>query len=138
MKSWRHGDKKKHRFRNQRLCCENGKWYFQTREGTLIGPCNDRSEARQLLAVFLAKSIQGSPDYQDQAGGELFGAQDGVQHLVEELLNYYRIRREVGDAAALAWAINRIEELTNDRKIEQPEERTDILYYVMDRDQQSA
>ena len=138
MKSWRHGDKKKHRFRNQRLCCENGKWYFQTREGTLIGPCNDRSEARQLLAVFLAKSIQDSTDYQDQGGGELFGAQDGVQHLVAELLDYYRLRREVGDVAALAWAINRIEELSTSRKIEQPEERTEILYYVMDRDQHSA
>ena len=134
----RSGEKGKYPFRNQRLCCENGKWYFQTREGTLIGPCDDRGEARQLLAVFLAKAIRSLPEQQDAMNSEPAGAQDGVQDLVEELLEYYRIRHEGGDTAAHEWAVNRIAELGNEQQMKKQKERIDILYFVMDRDQRSA
>ena len=137
MKLRRPGDKRKHLFRNQRLCCENGKWYFQTREGTLIGPCNERSEARQLLAVFLAKTLRASHNPQQAIDSELVGVQDGVEGLVEELVEYYRVRTEVGEIAAHAWAINRIAELKDNWKIDE-QERIDVLYHVLDRDQRTA
>ena len=134
----RNGDKRKYPFRNQRLCCENGKWYLQTREGTLIGPYNDRGEARQRLAIFLAKTIWTSPKPQHVTSSDLVGVQDGIQELVEELMDFYRLRTEVSEAAAHAWAIDRIAELRNDRRIKKQEERIGILNYVTNRDQRSA
>ena len=134
----RNGDKRKYPFRNQRLCCENGKWYFQTREGALIGPCNDRAQALQQLAVFLAQTVWASPNPQHVMSSEPVGAQDDIQELVDELLEFYRLCSEVSVAAAHAWAIDRIAELRDDRKIYKQEERIGILNYVTDRDQRSA
>ena len=138
MSSKRHGERQRHPFRSERISCENGMWYFQTREGTLIGPCDDREEARQQLAVFLAKTVWESPDPQHATSSELVGAQDGIQELVEELLEFYRLCTEVNEAAAHAWAIDRVAELRNDWKIKKQKERIDILSYAMDRDQRSA
>jgi hypothetical protein len=106
-------------------------WYFQTREGTSIGPYEDRVDAKRALAVFLASKLQGLPDNQFEVSGEAIGTQDDIQFMVEELAQFYRSRSDGGDTAALAWANNRIVELRKDWKIACQKERIDVLYYAM-------
>lgn len=131
MSSKRHGERQRHPFRSQRISCDNGMWYFQTREGKSFGPYQDIVDAKRALAVFLASKTQGLSHDQIEAGGEAIGTQDGIHFMVEELVSFYRSRSDGGDTAALAWANNRIMELRRDWKIANQKERIDILYYAM-------
>lgn len=45
---------KKSYFRAERFVCENGLWYFSTREGTLEGPFASRPIAEQCLKTYIA------------------------------------------------------------------------------------
>ena len=132
MSSKRHGERQRHPFRSQRISCENGMWYFQTREGKSFGPYQDSVDAKRALAVFLASKIQGLSNNQLEASGDAIGTQDGIQFMVEELVQFYRSRSDGGDTVALAWANNRIVELRRDWKIACQKERIDILNYAMD------
>ena len=127
----RHGERQRHPFRSERISCENGMWYFQTREGKSFGPYQDRVDAKRDLAVFLASKIQGLPNNQLEASAVAAGTQDDIQFMVEELAQFYRSRSDGGDTVALAWANNRIAELRRDWKIARQKERIDILYYAM-------
>ena len=45
-------------YRSDRMIEQDGKWYFQTREGNIEGPYNTRLEAANALDVFIqAKSL---------------------------------------------------------------------------------
>jgi len=132
MSSKRHGDRQRHPFRSERISCENGKWYFHTREGESFGPYQGRADAKRALAVFLASKIQELPNIQLEVSGDAIGTQDDIQFMVEELAQFYRSRSDGGDTVALAWANNRIVELRKDWKIACQKERIDILYYAMD------
>lgn len=41
------------RFRTDRMYEENGHWYFNTREGEMIGPFRDELEASSKLEVYI-------------------------------------------------------------------------------------
>ena len=40
-------------FRSDRMVCENGNWYFTTREGLMQGPFADKLEAQKALAEYI-------------------------------------------------------------------------------------
>lgn len=42
-----------HRYRSGRMIRENGKWYFQTREGSFEGPFVSESHAQQGLERYI-------------------------------------------------------------------------------------
>ena len=135
MNSTRHGEQGHYPFRSERVCCENGRWYFNTREGTLMGPYHDQVEAKKALAVFVAEKIQESGIQHIDADDGLIDAPTDIQHMVEELLGFFRSRSESGLMAALAWAHTRIDDLRSSRDATSSQkERIDILYYAMDQD----
>jgi hypothetical protein len=43
-------------FRTDRFFCQDGAWYFHTREGTVEGPYATRKSAEQYLQTFIALS----------------------------------------------------------------------------------
>ena len=46
-------DQDKARFRSDRFFCEEGKWYFSTRENTIKGPYESREDAEAELMLYL-------------------------------------------------------------------------------------
>lgn len=138
MQFHRAGEEQHYPFRSRRICSENGKWCFNTREGTPAGPYQDPDEARQALAVFLARAVQSLPIDRRKSVGDIAGVQDGVHHLVEELTGFFRVHDEVSETAALAWANNRIAELRKHWDIQWQQERIDVLNYAMNQETSSA
>lgn len=49
----REGEGDKTWFRSDRFFCEEGKWFFTTRENTVEGPYASRAEAEQELMMYL-------------------------------------------------------------------------------------
>lgn len=49
----REGEDDKTRFRSDRFFCEEGRWFFTTREGTVKGPFDSRDDAERELAMYL-------------------------------------------------------------------------------------
>lgn len=49
----REGESEKTWFRSDRFFCEEGKWFFTTRENTVEGPYDSRAEAEQELMMYL-------------------------------------------------------------------------------------
>ncbi|MFN3714273.1 MAG: DUF6316 family protein [Alcanivoracaceae bacterium] len=49
----RDGDDNKTFFNSDRFFNEGGKWFFTTREGSLMGPFDSRGEAEQELMLYL-------------------------------------------------------------------------------------
>ncbi|MDX1457664.1 MAG: DUF6316 family protein [Marinobacter sp.] len=47
------GEDEKHWFRCERFTSVNGKWYYQTREGTVEGPFDSMKEAGNDLQLYL-------------------------------------------------------------------------------------
>lgn len=43
----------KARFRTDRFFCQDGQWYFTTRENTIKGPYSSREDAQQELMMYL-------------------------------------------------------------------------------------
>ena len=126
-------------FRSERICKENGQWHFHNREGKLFGPFRDLAETRKALTVFVAERMQGSRTQKVESGGPTAETGADFQHMVEELLEFFRSRNEFGEAPALAWARNRIAELkaTRDGTSSQ-RARIEILLYAMDQDHHFA
>ncbi|MDP2229210.1 MAG: DUF6316 family protein [Moraxellaceae bacterium] len=57
----RNGDKRDHtHFRSDRITCENGFFYFVTREGTLEGPYRSRQQAEVAAAVYIRDHLDPS------------------------------------------------------------------------------
>ena len=46
------------RFRSDRFFCEQGQWYFTTREGPIKGPFSSRDDAEQELMLYLRELRQ--------------------------------------------------------------------------------
>lgn len=126
-------------YRSERICQENGQWYFHTREGALVGPFKDMAETRKALAVFLAEMMHESRTEKISLSDPAIGNEEEFQHMVEELLGYFRSRNKTGETAALAWAQMRIEQLEDNREGSSGQrERIDALQYAMDRDVRPA
>lgn len=135
----RRGEQGNFPFRSQRLCCENGEWYFHTREGTLNGPFADRQEAEKALAVFVAQKILEASANEQEDAEQVVEIEDGLRERVEELLGFFRSQSSAGLSAALAWAHNRISELRRDSPgTSIHKNRIDILLFAMDQDQRFA
>lgn len=49
----RDGDDNKTFFNSDRFFNEGGKWFFTTREGSLMGPYDSRADAEQELMLYL-------------------------------------------------------------------------------------
>ena len=133
MESYRYGDQAHPTFRTRRLHAVNGEWYFDTREGVQLGPYRDKSEAEKALSVFLANCLLDvevrRPDFFEFH----YGAQDGIEHMVEETLAYFTYSRNQGQTAALAWANNRLKNITkNINQLSSSQERMDVIQYAMD------
>lgn len=47
----------KTRFRSDRITCENGRFFFNTREGTLEGPYLSREQAEVAAALYIRYSL---------------------------------------------------------------------------------
>ena len=126
-------------FRSERICQENGQWYFHTREGALVGPFKDMAETRKALAAFIAEMMHESRTEKISLSDPAIGKGEEFQHMVEELFEYLRSRNKSGESAALAWARLRIEQLEDNRGGSSGQrERIDALQYAMDRDDRLA
>ena len=97
-------------YRSKRLHRVNTLWYFDTREGTQYGPFQTLGDARNALAVFLAQNVFEWTDEQLKADGYP-GEQDGIENLVEEVIEVLRCERDFGALAAHNWMKSRLEDL---------------------------
>lgn len=133
MDSNRFGEQSHTAFRGRRLYSINGQWYFDTREGKQFGPYRDQNETEKALAIFVAQSLldlntSGSINKRRHPG-----EQDGIEYMVEELLEFFRFRKIHGQTAALGWAIHRLKKLRENRKtISHSDERIEAIKYAMD------
>lgn len=123
-------------FRSRRLFSENGEWYFDTREGAKIGPYHDLKSVKNALAVFIAQRLLVME--RSTAGDFSFtaGAQEGIEHLVEELHTFYNLYKTKGQAAAVVWGNQRLRELMRDSADDSGNEgRMDAIRYVLSLDE---
>ncbi len=130
----RYGEVGRQHFRSQRLFSENGQWYFDTREGHQIGPYYDLKGVKNALAAFISQRLLVSGKARSEALDYLPGRQDGIEHLVEELYEYYTIYQQNGQTAAVSWAIKRVAELerNSDASLLDVPARVDALHYAID------
>ena len=122
-------------FRSKRFYNINGEWFFDTREGAQHGPYRDREQAEKELAIFLARKLSETDDDVAISIGADHGSQDGVVHMVEEIVSYLRYQRNNGRTSTLAWANSRLKDLMDDytdREINAI--RHDALKYVIEHD----
>lgn len=97
-------------FRVRRVYVTNDGWYFDSREGIQFGPFHCQASAVSALAVYVAQHVDECPDCRAN-GYEPAGQQDGIAHMVDEVLDVLRRHREFGPLAASTWARSRIEQL---------------------------
>ena len=131
----RYGEQGPPCFRAQRVYSANGQWFFDTREREQFGPYRDQSEAKKALAIFVAHKLRGR--IPDGSGKNRLrpGAQDGIENMVEELLEFVRLRNNRGQMSALAWANWRLKEIKDDRiNIANAEERMEALRYAINQE----
>ncbi len=131
----RYGEEGDPPFRTQRLFSENGQWYFETREGTQVGPYRDRQEVKKALAVFIAQRMLLTKHRHTDDQDYLPGSQDGVEVMVEELREYFSEFQAHGQTAAAAWANQRLQELIrNAGGFSSHTTRVDAIRYALDLD----
>ena len=122
-------------FRSRRLYSVNGQWFFDTRESEQFGPYRDQSEAKKALAIFVAQKLRNHIADRSDDNRLRHGAQDGIEYMVEELLEFVGLRNSRGQTAALAWANQRLKELMDYRKnISNSKERMEALKYAMNQE----
>ena len=51
-------------FRSDRIACENGQFFFSTREGALNGPYNTRHQAEVAASLFIRDQLDPHPSGQ--------------------------------------------------------------------------
>lgn len=133
MELYRYGEQRHPAFRNRRLYSVNGQWYFDTREREQVGPYRDQNEAEKALAVFISKTLLDLNASRPNNNRVQYGAQDGIAHMVEELLEFFSYSKKQGQTAALAWANHRLKKIMDNRKyISNSKERFEVLEYAMD------
>ena len=103
-------------FRTRRLFTENGQWYFDTREGTQVGPYRDINEVKKALAVFVAQRLLIDHETGQMDDSVIPGAQDGIEDMVEELFEFFLEYKSKGQTAAMLWANQRLRELLRNRE----------------------
>ncbi len=119
-------------FRTQRLLTENGQWFFDTREGSQVGPYPDINEVKKALAVFVAQRLLFVQSRSNLCRDFMPGAQDGIEHMVKELYEYYLEYQQNGQTAAILRANQRIRELLRDREsLKGRAERMQALRYAL-------
>lgn len=102
-------------FRSSRIYTANCLWWFDTREGVQFGPFICKIGATCALAVYVAQHAhETSPD---DGKGPRPGSQDGISHMVEEILEVLRQNRDFGRLAATNWAESRLEELRRSKRL---------------------
>ena len=121
-------------YRSRRLCKVNGQWYFETREGMQFGPYERESEAKCALAIFIAAKLSAQNGYWLDVNGVRYGAQDGVEYMVEELLTFINDCRENGETIAITRARYRLEELGKTRDVSNRSDRIKALEYALNID----
>ncbi len=131
----RYGEDSHPPFRSQRLFSENGQWYFDTREGKQVGPYHEYDDMKKALAVFLAQKllIIDKNVYSDSR--YVPGSQDGVEHMVEEIFEFFHQYKLKGQAGATLWAKQRLKILHGDN--ENPSirsERMEAIRYALELD----
>lgn len=134
-------------FRGTRAYAANGIWWFDTREGIQFGPFICKTSATCALAVYLAQHVHESGSLIVATSGPP-GAQDGVTHMVEEILDVLTQHRDFGIKAATNWAASRLEELRDDGRLtvdtvgrirvlefslQHPEQTFDFEYFLKSR-----
>ena len=133
MDSNRYGEQSHTPFRTRRLYSVNGQWYFDTREGKQFGPYREHKEAENALAHFVAENLREPNSSRPDEYGVTYGEQDGIEDMVEELLDYFHHRNSYGQIAALVWAKSRLKELIlTQKKVANYKERMEVIKYAMD------
>lgn len=132
MSSKRRGEQGGPPYRSKRLYRANGQWFFDTREGTQFGPFRTPEEARKVLAFFVAQNVHASGKH-GLTGEEPPGRQDGIEHMVHEVLEVLVCHQDYGPLAARTWVHSRLEDLEprGDDDVTAIECR-DILQYAME------
>ena len=136
MSSIRLGEQGNPPYRSKRLYRANGQWYFDTREGTQFGPFRSPEEARKVLAFFVAQNVHASGK-KSAFGAESPGSQDGIEHMVREVLEVLVCHEDYGPLAARTWVHSRLEDL----ELHAGDDATtaecrDVLKYAMDHAEQ--
>ncbi len=132
MSSSRKGEHGSHRpFRSKRLYGANAHWYFDAREGMQSGPFSNQEEARRALALFVAQIVfdgtENGLSHDDRPG-----AQDGIEYLVQEVIDILRCHTDFGPLAANTWVLSRLEDLElNGENNPTTFERMGVLTYAM-------
>jgi len=132
MSSGRNGEHGSHPpFRSKRLYGAKAHWYFDAREGTQSGPFSNQEEARKALAMFVAQNvierIEKGLSHNDRPG-----AQDGIEHMVQEVIDILRCHVDFGPLAANTWVLSRLEDLElNSENNPTACERMGVLDYAM-------
>ena len=122
-------------FRTRRLFAENGQWYFDTREGTQVGPYRDINEVKKALAVFLAQRLLIAQSSGTLDESSIPGSQDGIEHMVAELMDYFIEYKLRGQTAAIVWANQRIRELLrNSENLVGRSARIETLRFALDQE----
>jgi len=131
----RYGEHSHPTFRNRRLYSANGQWFFDTREGQQAGPYRDKYEAEKALAIFVAKNVMVQSASRPDTNSVHYGTQDGIEHMVEEVLAFFTQGKKQGQNAALAWATHRLKRINdNQAVIANSQERIAVIKYAMDQD----
>lgn len=119
-------------YRSKRLYRADAHWYFDTREGTQFGPFRTKQGAKRALAVFLAQNVFGWTNEQLKAENHP-GTQDGIEHMVEEVIEVLRCERDFGALAAENWIKSRLEDLDSKAKGNPTAaDIADVLQHAMD------
>ena len=130
MGSKRRGEQGDPPYRSKRLYRANGKWFFDTREGTQFGPFLSQEEAIKVLAFFVAQNVHESGNV-GGIGEEAPGSQDGIEHMVREVLEVLVCHQDYGPLAARTWIHSRLEDLEPDGDATVAECRA-VLQYAME------
>jgi hypothetical protein len=120
-------------FRSKRLYGANAHWYFDAREGMQSGPFSNQDEARKALAMFVAQNVFAGTG-QGFSHDDRPGAQDGIEHMVQEVIDILRCHTDFGPLAANTWVLSRLEDLElNGENNPTACERRGVLTYAMKR-----
>ena len=113
----------------------NGQWQFDTREGKTFGPFQNEMEAKKALALLIAQSYCNLDSSELRKLDIRYGVQEGIDHMIEELVSFFYERNKFGQTAAMAWAHRRIMGLVdNGIKISDNKERKEAIEYALDQE----
>jgi hypothetical protein len=120
-------------FRSQRFFLENGQWYFDTREGKQVGPYTELDDVKKALAVFLAQKLLIIDTINQPEEILVPGAQDGIEHMVEEVFEFLHQYKIKGQTGAIIWANSRLGDLLRDgQNLTSRTERVEALKYALE------